>query len=95
MRLGDPVVKRSVLVAGHATSVSVEEPFWRALRAIAARRGLSLSQLVAAVDNARGAANLSSALRVFALEDLQREAQRGETAPSAASGGAQRGTGPS
>ena len=62
------VVKRSVVIAGHRTSVSLEDAFWRALKRIAAQDGLSLAALVARVDNARGEANLSSALRVFALE---------------------------
>ena len=56
--------KRSVIIAGHATSFSLEEPFWRDLSEIAARRGMSLSALVAAVDAER-AGNLSSALRLF------------------------------
>ena len=64
----DPAIrKRSVLVAGHATSVSLEPEFWDALRRIATRRGLSLNALIAEIDAARGARNLSSALRVHAL----------------------------
>ena len=62
--------KRSVLIAGHATSVSLEVEFWDALKAIAARRGSSLNALVASVDAGRRG-NLSSALRVFVLRDLQ------------------------
>ncbi len=61
-------VKRSLSIAGHRTSLSLERAFWRRLEALAAARGLSLSALVAEVDAARGEANLSSALRVFALE---------------------------
>ena len=64
------VVKRSLVIAGHRTSVSLEDAFWRRLKAIAAGRGLSLNALAAAVDAARGEANLSSALRVFVLEAL-------------------------
>ena len=60
--------KRSLTISGHRTSLSLEAAFWARLEAIAAARGLSLSALVAEVDAARGAANLSSALRVFALE---------------------------
>ena len=56
--------KRSVVIAGHRTSLSLEEPFWRDLGQIARRRGLSLNALVAAVDAKRGG-NLSSALRLF------------------------------
>ena len=61
-------VKRSLTIAGHRTSLSLESAFWRRLEALAAARRLSLSALVAEVDAARGEANLSSALRVFALE---------------------------
>jgi predicted DNA-binding ribbon-helix-helix protein len=63
--------KRSVLIAGHRTSISLEAPFWEALRAIAARRGLSLNALVAEIDAARSG-NLSSALRVFVLDCCRR-----------------------
>jgi predicted DNA-binding ribbon-helix-helix protein len=62
------VVKRSLVVAGHRTSVSLEDAFWRRLKAIAAERTVSVNALAAAVDAARGEANLSSALRVFVLE---------------------------
>lgn len=62
------VVKHSIVIAGHRTSVSLEDAFWRALKDIAASEGVSLAALVARVDAARGEANLSSALRVFALE---------------------------
>ena len=62
------VVKRSLVIAGHRTSVSLEDAFWRRLRRIAAERGLSLNRLAAMIDAARGGANLSSAIRVFVLE---------------------------
>lgn len=61
------IVKRSVLIAGHRTSVSLEPAFWRALRALAAARGQPVSALIAAIDLTR-AGNLSSAIRVFVLE---------------------------
>ena len=71
MNPGDARVrKRSVVVAGHATSVSMEQAFWEALKAIAGRRGLSVNALVAEVDATRDG-NLSSALRVFVLRQLQ------------------------
>jgi predicted DNA-binding ribbon-helix-helix protein len=63
--------KRSVMIAGHATSVSLEDEFWEALRSIAARRGLSLNALIAEIDRARSGRNLSSALRVHVLHALQ------------------------
>jgi predicted DNA-binding ribbon-helix-helix protein len=68
------VVKRSLQIAGHRTSVSLEEIFWAELRAIAAARAQSVASLVAAIDAARGEANLSSALRVYVLETVRRGA---------------------
>jgi hypothetical protein len=66
------VVKRSVTIRGHRTSFSLEQPFFEALAAIATRRQVSLAALVAEVDGARPKdANLSSALRVFVLEDVR------------------------
>ncbi len=68
---GTVIRKRSVLIAGHATSLSLEPEFWSALHEIAHRRGISLNRLVASVDAARGG-NLSSALRVFVLDCCRR-----------------------
>ena len=69
------IKKRSIKIAGHKTSVSLEEPFWDALKAVAAAEGLSLSALIERVDRARsedGApANLSSALRLRVLQYLR------------------------
>ena len=62
------VVKHSVVIAGHRTSVSLEDAFWRVLKDIAAQESVSLAALIARVDAGRGEANLSSALRVFVLE---------------------------
>jgi predicted DNA-binding ribbon-helix-helix protein len=62
------VVKRSLVIAGHRTSISLEDAFWRRLRRIAAERGLSLNRLAAMIDASRAGANLSSAIRVFVLE---------------------------
>ncbi len=63
-------MKRSVRIAGHPTSVSLEPEFWDELARIAAARGLSINALVTEID-ARRTANLSSALRVFVLDDLR------------------------
>ncbi len=68
------VVKRSLVIAGHRTSVSLEDAFWRRLQFIAARRGVSVNGLAADIDAERGDANLSSALRVFVLETLTPDA---------------------
>jgi len=68
---GAVIKKRSVSIAGHATSLSLEAEFWSALQEVARIRGLSLNRLVASVDAAR-ASNLSSALRVFVLDCCRR-----------------------
>jgi predicted DNA-binding ribbon-helix-helix protein len=69
------VLKRSVLIAGHRTSVSIEEPFWSGLRDLARRRGLSLNGLVAVIDAERRGQNLSSAIRVAVLTYYRDKAQ--------------------
>ena len=65
------VVKRSLQISGHRTSVSLEKIFWDELRAIASAQAKSVAALVGEVDATRGEANLSSALRVFVLRNLQ------------------------
>jgi predicted DNA-binding ribbon-helix-helix protein len=62
------IVKRSVVIAGHKTSISLEDPFWKALKEIATFRKVPLSNLVASVDLEREHANLSSAVRLFILD---------------------------
>ena len=63
-----PIVKRSIVIAGHKTSVSIEDAFWTALKDIAARRGTTVAELVAAIDAGRRHGNLSSAVRLFVLD---------------------------
>jgi len=63
----DRLRKRSLLLAGHSTSVALEPEFWTALEALARRRGSSLAGLVASIDQARGDRPLASACRVTAL----------------------------
>ena len=65
------IVKRSVRIAGHATSISLEMAFWQGLCDIAARRGISVNALVAAIDAERGG-NLSSAIRLFVLDSARK-----------------------
>ena len=60
--------KRSVTIAGHRTSISLEDRFWEALAAIANRRGISLAALIGEIDAQRGENNLSAALRLHALD---------------------------
>ena len=62
------VIKRSLVIAGHRTSISLEEAFWRGLKALAKKRAQSINALVAEIDVKRGKANLSSAIRVFLFE---------------------------
>jgi predicted DNA-binding ribbon-helix-helix protein len=69
-----PVVKRSIVIAGHKTSVSLEDPFWKGLREIARKRSLTLSDLVASIDTKRHHGNLSSAIRLFVLDHYQIQA---------------------
>ena len=64
-------VKRSVRIAGHRTSLSVELQFWEALAAIARRRRTSLAAVIAEVDRRRGDTNLSSAVRLYVLEETR------------------------
>ena len=63
-----PVVKRSIVIAGHKTSVSLEDAFWKGLKEIAVGRDMTLSDLVAAIDQDRRHGNLSSAIRLFVLD---------------------------
>jgi predicted DNA-binding ribbon-helix-helix protein len=68
--MGSGIVKRSVAIAGHRTSISLEEPFWEALRDIAEQDAVSVQSLIGRIDAARGEQNLSSAIRVFVLKRL-------------------------
>lgn len=59
--------KRSITIAGHATSISLEAPFWDAIRDIAAQQDMSAQDLIAEIDNSKRMASLSSAIRVYIL----------------------------
>jgi predicted DNA-binding ribbon-helix-helix protein len=61
------IAKRSIVIEGHKTSVSLEDAFWTTLKDIAHERGATLSQLIAAIDKDRHQGNLSSAIRLFVL----------------------------
>jgi len=63
-----PVVKRSIVVVGHKTSVSLEKAFWDAIKEIAMHRHMTLSELVGEIDNQRRQNNLSSAIRLIVLD---------------------------
>ena len=62
------VIKRSIVIGGHKTSVSLEDAFWKALKEIAAGRDATLSEVVSSIDSGRTTGNLSSAIRLFVLE---------------------------
>lgn len=80
-----PVVKRSIVVAGHKTSVSLEEAFWTSMKEISALRDMTLSDLVSEIDKGRAQGNLSSAIRLFVL-DYYRSRVPAEAEPGAAAG---------
>jgi predicted DNA-binding ribbon-helix-helix protein len=63
--------KRSLTIAGHRTSIALEPEFWAAMEAIADRRGLRLTALIEDIDRTREGPNLSSALRVAVLQEMQ------------------------
>lgn len=77
-----PVVKRSIVITGHKTSVSLEDAFWTSLKDIAASRNMTLSELVAAIDADRRQGNLSSAIRLFVLDHYRSQAGGGGIRPT-------------
>lgn len=72
------VLKRSIVVRGHKTSVSLEDGFWSGLKEIADERGVALGELAAEIDEQRTASNLSSAIRLYVLEHFRRRDRRPE-----------------
>jgi predicted DNA-binding ribbon-helix-helix protein len=62
------VIKRSIVIAGHKTSISLEDAFWEGLKEIAGKRNMRLSNLVAVLDSERQHGNLSSTIRLFVLD---------------------------
>lgn len=72
-----PVVKRSIVIATHKTSVSLEDAFWSALKEIAAQREMTLSDLVALIDTERRHGNLSSAIRIYVLDHFRALSENG------------------
>src|SRR5215831_1571369 len=76
------VSKRSIVIAGHKTSVSLEDAFWNSVREIATERGVTLGELVRGIDANRNHPNLSSAIRLFVLgvyRDQHRQDRTRET----------------
>src|SRR5262245_8242782 len=70
------IFKRSVVIDGHKTSVSLEDQFWNDLKKIARAQGSTLSKIVAQIDNGRLHGNLSSALRLFVLDHVRMHGMR-------------------
>jgi len=62
------IIKRSVVIAGHKTSVSLEDEFWTGVRLIADERCVTVSKLISTIDSERRSRNLSSALRLYVLD---------------------------
>ena len=71
------VLKRSIVIAGHKTSVSMEDDFWKKLKEIAHKQEQTVSDLVAKIDKDREHSNLSSAIRVFVLRSVSEQAEAG------------------
>ena len=78
-----PVVKRSIVVAGHKTSVSLEEAFWNGMKEISGLRNMTLSELVGEIDSNRQQGNLSSAIRLFVLDYFRTRAMPAPRPPDA------------
>jgi predicted DNA-binding ribbon-helix-helix protein len=70
------VIKRSIVLDGHKTSVSLEDAFWTDLKEIAQFQSVTLSKLVAGIDATRAQNNLSSAIRLFVLEHVQNKSKQ-------------------
>lgn len=85
--MNSPMAKRSIVVAGQKTSVSLEEEFWTEFRAIAASRGMRLAAIAGQIDIDRRQANLSSAIRLFVLRHYQEVAARAQAAHTPAATG--------
>ena len=62
------VIKRSVVIDGHRTSISLEDAFWNSLKAIAQTQGATVAKTVTTIDETRNQSNLSSAIRLFVLD---------------------------
>ena len=74
--------KRSIVVSGHATSISMEDAFWNTLGDIAEERKISLSALITQIDQERSTSNLSSAIRLFILHEMQHKIAAIQADPS-------------
>jgi predicted DNA-binding ribbon-helix-helix protein len=75
------VTKRSVVIDGRKTSVSLEEPFWQAVQAIAAAERTPVASLLRKIDHDRQLPNLSSAIRIFVLDQVRAQAAAARPKP--------------
>ena len=66
-----PVIKRSIIRDGRKSSVSLEHEFWHGLHEIADRQNMTVSAVIGTIDQGRNSHNLSSAIRVFVLDDFR------------------------
>lgn len=82
-----PVVKRSIVVAGHKTSVSLEEAFWSGMKEISKLRDMTLAELVGEIDDKREQDNLSSAIRLFVLDYFRNRGSSAESSRAPISAG--------
>ena len=78
-----PVAKRSIVVGGHKTSVSLEEGFGSSMKEISHERSVTVSELIGEIDSNRQQGNLSSAIRLFVLDYFRSRANETTTAPEA------------
>jgi len=70
------IEKRSIVIGGHRTSISLEDAFWNGMKMIAWERKMTLNELVGSIDASREQANLSSAIRLFVLGYYMKDAER-------------------
>ena len=82
--------KRSIVIDGHKTSITLEDPFWSELKKIAHAQQVTLSELVIKIDGTREQNNLSSAIRLFVLHHFRNEDRRREVAEAHLSVSAER-----
>ena len=78
------VVKRSIVISGHKTSVSLEDAFWKGVKEVASSRNITLSDLIASIDVERKHGNLSSAIRLFVLDFYRNQLEETVARASAA-----------
>ena len=81
-RVKSPILKRSIVISGHKTSVSLEEPFWLCLREIAVGQQATVSRVVADIEASSLGGNLSSAIRIFVLNKVREPATVAPTVPA-------------